>query len=257
MCTNIALEAAHARALDRWARPFPGFMSGHDPRTSDQGLLTCLYGSLEHAARHEWLNAGRRLIDKTYIGMLWHVQDLTDLRGVRAEQVAAGLDTFIRDVVRPVWAELPHLPDGTSLEISTAWVEQMAGSCFGSVYSEAAASRLMFFLFPMLPIFNLSQGHRLALDEIGHPPDRQSYRAFAQAALSAYQAYLPRLVDHSRPAPSAADPRQRHLIQDLLEQTDWWTRRIFDHYLRSCLRCGTSDAPHLFGSDDAGHFGEA
>ena len=87
MCTNIALEAAHARALDRWARPFPGFTSGHDPRTSDQGLLTCLYGSLEHAARHEWLNAGRRLIDKTYLGMLWHVQDLTDLRGVRAEQI--------------------------------------------------------------------------------------------------------------------------------------------------------------------------
>jgi len=91
MPQDLPIKAAHAVALARWETPFPGFASGHDPRTSDNALLTLLYGGLVHAADHDWLNAGRRLIDKTYIDMLWHVQDLTNMRAIRPEQIAAAL----------------------------------------------------------------------------------------------------------------------------------------------------------------------
>ena len=250
MFSPTHLETARAAALSRWGQPYAGFASGHDRRTSDQGLLTLLYGGLEHAANYHWLNAGRRLIDKTYIDMLWHVQGLTDLRSVRPEQIAAALDPFIIDVIRPAWRDLPYLADSERLEISISWVEQMAGRCFGSVYSEAAASRLLFFLAPMLPVFNQSRGHHMALDKVGHRPADQGYQAFAQAAGAAYRDLLPRLLDHPSPDPSIPDPRQGELLNRLLEQTDWWTRRVFDEYLGECVRSDSTDVAELFGSND-------
>ena len=218
--------------------------------------MAILYGGLEHAARYDWLNAGRRLIDKTYIDMLCHVQDLTDLRGIRAERIAADLDHFITDVVRPGWAGLPHLARDERLETAIAWVEQMAARCFGSVYNEAAASRLMFYLFPMLPVFNLSRGHRMALDSVGHRPEGQGYRAFAQAAWPAYRALLAELLATAPPSPSVPDPRQGALLEGVLEQTDWWTRRVFDEYLRGCILQDDAEVTDLFGSNDAGSFSE-
>ncbi len=65
MLHNIPIDTAYSVALTRWQTPFSGFTSGHDNRTSDKALLTLVYGGLEHAANHEWLNAGRRLIDRT------------------------------------------------------------------------------------------------------------------------------------------------------------------------------------------------
>ena len=212
--------------------------------------MTLLYGGLEHAANYNWLNAGRRLIDKTYIDMLWHVQGLTDLRSVRPEQIAAALDPFIIDVIRPAWLDLPHLTDSERLEISISWVEQMAGRCFGSVYSEAASSRLLFFLAPMLPVFNQSRGHHMALDKIGHRPCNHGHRAFAQAAWSAYQEFLPSLADLPPPAPAATDPQHRMLISNLLSRTDWWARRVFDHWLREYIRSNDVEASERFGAKD-------
>ena len=252
MCANSLIEATHAAALARWNQPFPGFASGHDRRTSDQGLLTLLYGGLEHAARYEWLNAGRRLIDRTYIDMLWHVQGLTDLGGVRADRIAAALDLFITEVVKPVWNDLPHLRNQERLETSIAWVEQMAGQCFGSIYSETAASRLMFYLCPMLPVFNLSRGHSMALKKVGHRPTQESYRAFAHAAVFAYGEHFPMLIDLPRPHVSSSNSNRNVLVKKLLTETDWWPRRVFDEYLRGLILSGNTDSTNLFGTDDSG-----
>jgi hypothetical protein len=234
MQTEDLLDRARAVALDRWTRPFPGFASGHDKRTSDEALLTLTYGGLVHAAQYEWLNAGRRLIDKTYIDMLLHVQGLSGLGGVRAERIAAALDSFIVELVRPAWRELSELDDDGRLALSVAWVEQMASNCFGSIHSETMASCLMFYLFPMLPVFNLGQDRRMALVKLGHPPDGHSYRAFAHAAMIGYQECLPRLsaLPHPPLAASVRDPDPRLLyLGNLLTRTDWWTRAVFDKYL--------------------------
>jgi hypothetical protein len=252
MSSHTALEAALATALNRWNRPFPGFTSGRDPRTSDQSLLALVYGGLEHAARYDWLNAGRRLIDKTYIDMLWHVQDLTNMRTVRPEQIAAALDGVIEDSVRPVWSTLPDLDEEERFRTAGVMVDQIASRCFRSVRSEVAASRLAFFLFPMLPVFNLSRGHLLALDRLGHAPAADSYDAFARAAAVAYREILPELQSLPRPAVSVPDAQQSALINELLDESDWWTRRIFDEYLRGYLHHSRTDMEHIYGCDSAG-----
>lgn len=244
------IHAAHAAALARWSDPFPGFASGHDRRTSDEGLLGVTHGGLDHAARHDWLNAGRRLIDKTFIDMLWHVQGLTGLRGIRAEQVAADLDTFIDRLVKPAWHGLPHLSADERALTSNLWTEEMAAHCFGSLYCESAASRLLFFLVPMLPMFNLSRGHRMALDRLGHGPRQPGYRAYAHAAASAYHEYLPRLAELPGPSVRDAERAKGALMSQLLSQTDWWTRRVFDEYLRGLAPRRGNDGSDLFGSEN-------
>ena len=252
MPADAVIRAAQAAALERWDRPFPGFTSGHDPRTSDQALLTLFYGGLEHAARYDWLNAGRRLIDKTYVDMLWHVQDLTNMRTCRAEPIAAALDAFIGDTIKPVWASLADLSHAQRFATATRWVEQMAARAFGSVHSEVAASRLMFYLLPMLPVFNLSRGHQLALARIGHEPADNSYAGYAQAAGAAYRALAPTLSALPRPQAHFGDTDQQAVIQRMLDDSDWWARRVFDEMLRQGVPRDQAAGPGLFACDDAG-----
>jgi hypothetical protein len=238
MTRAAALIRAHAAALQRWQSPFHGFTSGHDPRSSDAALMVLTYGGLVHAARHEWLNAGRRLIDRTYIDILWHVQHLTAMRACRAEQIAAALDGFIRDRIAPLWDQLPGFGDMQKAELSKHWVADMAQHCFGSLRSELAASRLLFFLCPMLPLFNLSRGHLWALEQQGHSAAGDGYHAFADAALGAYQELTASLRALPRPTPSYGDPAQQASIQVLLSQGDWWDRRVFDELLRQTAADG-------------------
>lgn len=252
MRRNSPIDPAHAAALARWNQPFPGFTSGRDPRTSDQALLTLLYGGLEHAARYDWQNAGRCLIDKTYVDMLWHVQGLTNMRVTGPGQISAALDGFIVATVRPRWQDLTQLSPDEGMEIATAWVEQMAAQCFGSVYSELAASRLMSFLFPMLPVFNFSGGHLLALERLGHTAAIKGYRGFAQAAAVAYREAFPVLRRLTIPPVSFSDPQRGPLIKHLLADTDWWPRRVFDAYLRKLVHNDKKGAQDPFGCDDEG-----
>lgn len=181
----LPIKAAHSVALARWQTTFPEFASGHDSRTSDNALLTSLYGGLAHAADHEWLNAGRRLIDKTYIEMLWHVQGLGSMRACRPEQISASLDNFIQGMLRRQWRDLSILSPAAQDKLTVAWVREIARTCFGSLHSELAASRLLLYLCPMLPVFNLSRGHLLALEQLGHNCADCSYTAYAQSATAA------------------------------------------------------------------------
>ena len=248
---DTALHDAHAASLARWRAPFAGFASGHDPRTSDQALLGLTYGSLVHAARYDWSNAGRRLIDKTYVDMLWHVQQLTNLRAVRPEQVSAALDAFIGDAVQAQWHELAQLSPRQAFDLAADWVHQLAGRCFGSIQSELAASRLAFYLFPMLPLFNLSSGHIIALRRLGYPPEAPGYHGFADAAMSAYDAHKPVLLTF--PAPPVDTTTQRHdLVSALLRETDWWPRRVFDQALRATVLEADGLNDPVFTCDDAG-----
>ncbi|MGB5466837.1 MAG: hypothetical protein WBM84_12215 [Sedimenticolaceae bacterium] len=246
-----ALDQACSAALRRWQGPWSGFTSGRDPRSSDNALLVLMYGGLIHAARHEWLNAGRRLIDKTYIDILWHVQHLTTLRTCRPEQIAAALDNFIRDQIEPVWDGLADLNATDQAELASRWVADMAQQCFGSLHSQPAASRLLFFLCPMLPLFNLSRGHLLALQRLGHTAQGEGYHAYAAAAEHAYRARSKALRALPGPAPVFGDAAQRRLIQQLLDDSDWWERRVFDAMLRQTAQAAGVEE-RLFACDDAG-----
>lgn len=244
MSTEDGLDRAHATALQRWQAPFPDFASGHDRRTSDAGLLELFYGGLLHAAAHDWLNAGRRLIDKTYVDMLWHVQRLTRMRACGAEQIAAALDDFIRGEVALRWTTLGQLTADDRAALARAWVEHLATHGFGSMHSEAAASRLLFYLCPTLPVFNLSSGHLLALRQLDHPAPSQRYGDYAAHAAAAYRERLPALLDRATPVGTDGDAARQ-----VLAETDWWPRRLFDQLLREQVREGDAT---LFACDDAG-----
>ncbi|MCB1800353.1 MAG: hypothetical protein KDI82_01565 [Gammaproteobacteria bacterium] len=240
---------AHEAALQRWNDPFPGFASGHDRRTSDAALLGQFYGGLEYAAAHDWLNAGRRLIDKTYVDMLWHVQELTRMRARQPEQIAAALDDFIRDLVAPRWPTLWSLPEIEKQALAVDWVEYLAGHGFGSLHSEAAASRLLFYLCPMLPVFNLSTGHQLGLLAMNGTAESDSYRDFSAHAQLAYGRIAPSLSTVTRPTAMIGDRAQATVVDRVLDDSDWWERRVFDQLLRDHAPVG---ATPMFGCDDAG-----
>jgi hypothetical protein len=251
MPDRTALDQACAAALRRWQTPSSEFASGRDPRSSDNALLVLTYGGLVHAAQHEWLNAGRRLIDKTYIDILWHVQHLTALRTCRPEQIAAALDNFIRDRIAPLWDGLADRDASHKAELAGRWVAEMAQQCCGSLHSEPAASRLLFFLCPMLPLYNFSRGHRVALELLGHPVLGDGYHAYAATADRAYREMSEALHTLPRPAPLFGDPAQRRLIQQMLDDGDWWQRRVFDALL--LLTAQTAGVEERrFGCDDAG-----
>ena len=243
------LEQAAAAALHRWEAPFPGFTSGGDPRSSDNALLVLTYGGLEHAARHDWLNAGRRLIDKTYIDILWHVQQLTDMRACNAERIAAALDDFIRTQIAPKWASFGTLPTKDKGRLATNWVEHLAANAFGSLQSEPAASRLLFYLCPMLPVFNFSRGHLIALEHLGFPISEPRYRTFATTAEHVYRELSTTLNTTTYPTPYFGDTEQHQLVRNLLDHSEWWPRRVFDQLLRDSL---PANQVMLFGCNDAG-----
>ena len=206
MLSKNTLEQATGTALQRWETPFPGFTSGGDPRSSDNALLVLIHGGLAHAARHDWLNAGRRLIDKTYVDILWHVQQLTEMRACNAERIAAALDDVIRTHIAPEWASLGTLPTKDKTRLATDRVEHLAANAFGSLHSEPAASRLLFYLCPTLPGFNFSRGHLVALEHLGFPTPEPRYRAFATTAANAYRELSTALNTTHTPCLTSAIP---------------------------------------------------
>ncbi|MGB5254545.1 MAG: hypothetical protein WBN68_17695, partial [Sedimenticolaceae bacterium] len=53
------------------------------------------------------------------------------------------------------------------------------------------------------------------------------------------------------PAPVFGDAAQRRLIQQLLDDSDWWERRVFDAMLRQTAQAAGVEE-RLFACDDAG-----
>lgn len=57
----------------------------------------------------------------------------------------------------------------------------------------------------MLPVFNLSTGHRLGLQALGLDPGGRRYRDYAMAAAAAYAQVAPALAGQARPGPPAGE----------------------------------------------------
>lgn len=219
----LALPGQH-----NWAAPCPHTGSGHDPRSSENGLLAIMYANLEHSARLNWLNAGRTLVDKTYINILWQTAGLPAI-GVPAHNIASDLDAFIRHHLQPVWDEIEQLDHADKHQLAITLVELAADTVFGSGYQEQAASWVLYYLCPQLPIFPLSDQLCRAMG-IAADGSQTSYADYHQACRQQFSHLLPRI--HS-PIPSAqyGSEREIDIINQLLRGSDWWQRRCFIHYL--------------------------
>ncbi len=228
--TTSDINTPSPELLDRWHSPHPAFSSGNDPRSSESGLLMLFYGSLHKASRYNWLNAGRTLVDKTFLRILWAAEELEPL-SISFDEVASRVDAFIRQQITPIWDELDELDHEARHQLATKLVEQAATGLFGSQTNETAASRLMFFLCPQLPIFPISAGHlQVAMQQCPN------------AAIDGYASYhnaCRGLLAHSMPKVYPQLPQsqsdcnnERLAISQLLSQSDWWPRRVLSQQLK-------------------------
>ncbi|WP_156948453.1 hypothetical protein [Marinobacterium jannaschii] len=206
-------------ALARWQQPHPDFASGHDMRSSENGLLNLFYGSLEHAARYQWLNAGRTLVDKTYLRILWSSCDMAPV-ATTYDQLASNLDSFIRDRISAHWEQLDELDHDQRHQLAIELVEQAAIAVFPGNPNWRAASMLLFFLCPQLPVFAWHHELQSPQSDSQEPAGYAGYHAYCRQRLA-------QKLPHSATPPAAVqgDERQCKLIDRLLSRGDWWQRR--------------------------------
>lgn len=218
--TQINLHDAYAIALERWNNPHPDFTSGFDKRTSDNALLVHMYGGLQHAADHEWLNAGRRLIDKTCISMLWTARSLPPIPATPAERISASLDSYVQETVQHHWDSLSELKTPERQGYATKTIIQCTHRLFGSTPNKHAANHLAFFLFPMLPIFC---GNQTAVTKTDGPSHHTNLTVD-----QIYQNEKPKLDQLPKPNAIYGSNTEKALIEKCLLATDWWQRRVFE-----------------------------
>lgn len=223
---NQQIDSTNAELVRRWTQPHPDFASGHDPRSSDQSLLEVFYGGLENAARYQWQNAGRTLIDKTYLAILWAALELEE-PALGFERLASNLDNFIRDKLTECWSEFEELDHEARHQIAVELVTDASEQLFASQNNEGYASSILFFLCPQLPIFPYSDNHRQSvgglLAQSGKGDSIDSYSDYHQACRQLLALNLPFLG--TVPAPSAL-PSKTANLNAVLRQTDWWQRRL-------------------------------
>ena len=220
------LQQAYRSALYSWSSPHKNFSSGFDPRTSDNAILSLLSGGLCHAQQNNWLNAGRRLIDKTYVHIVFVTQGLSSIPFINAESTAAALDDFIRSHIAPVWPLIVDSQEPNTQEITAELINTAAGSLFGSLQSVAAASHILFFLCPTLPIIPVSR--------------KGPYSDHIQDCLKAIKSQESYLDALKIPKAGYGHPGEIKRVTSLLIETDWWYRNVIRvaHLNRSLERPG-------------------
>jgi hypothetical protein len=192
-----------------WSQPHPAFASGMDARSSENALLLQFYGSLAKAAGFGWQNAGRTLVDKTYLRIMKDCFGL-DFQGLSEDELAARLDGFIRQELAPRWEEILESCRTEGLPLAAKLLKACSLTLFASDRVQTATRQLLFFLCPQLPQM---------------PCPGETDRG-AEEDWQIYQALLSQLPVLTRPQQFAGDAHQQALIRQLIEGSDWWCRRV-------------------------------
>lgn len=218
---NQQIDSTNTELIRRWSQPHPAFASGQDPRSSDQSLLGFFFGGLENAARYQWQNAGRTLIDKTYLSILWAALEL-EKPSIGFDRLAACLDDFIRQKLAEEWCELDDLEHEHRHQFAIDLVTDASQQLFGSQHNEEHASLILFFLCPQLPIFPYSDRHQKAVGQLLSPSITiDGYADYHQACRGLLALNLPFLGTVATPSSASTAS-----ISTVLRQTDWWQRRL-------------------------------
>ena len=209
---NSALVAG---VVTRWCEPSADFSHGLDPRSSDCGLLLGLYGGLVKAARHNWQNAGRVLVDRTDIRILFDSYRI-DLPTKPLDQCCRDLDLFVRESIFPNWEEKHGLAaapkndigrEGGRAEHVDHWVDFIAEHIFGGDEYCYHAQVLLFFLCPSMPFCPLSATSEYSTDV--------DFSSLALTIPDPVLAFVDGLGDW-----------ESGVARHVLYRTDWWARRL-------------------------------
>jgi hypothetical protein len=225
ICSAIAQQT-----IQEWSQPSSLVGSGSDARSSSNGLLNIFYGSLEHAARYQWLNAGRTLVDKTYLSILWQAAGLSN-DGYDFTKMASNLDAFVRAELEPRWHELELLSHDEKHLLAIKLIEQAAAEIFGSGYHEESAAWLLFYLCPQLPVFPFNEDLRNNLSTRLHlEQPAGDYAEYHQQCRQLYCRMLPNIHDTAAIA-DYGNEQERNNINQILRGSDWWQRYCFTKQL--------------------------
>lgn len=210
--------------------------TGFDRRSSNNGLLAIMYGSLERAHHFNWLNAGRTLVDKTYIQLLFQAKQLPVI-GVTHHDIALQLELFVRANLQPIWADIDKMNIVKKQEITIRLINIAASTLFGSRHQAQAASWLLFYLCPQLPIFPISDHLHYALiqNNAVTPSDKpyqaiDCYQDYQVSAQALYEKLQP-LIYCAQPTASYGNAKEQAIVNSILMNSDWWKRHCFLHYL--------------------------
>jgi len=210
--------------LHNWSQPNALVGSGFDIRSSENALLSLFYGSLEHAAQFDWTNGGRTLVDKTYIHILWQAKTLPSI-GMSHHDIAPNIERFVRNYLQPQWPQLtqPINSDNASAKavLAADLVAAAAQQLFGSSYQEQAASWLLFYLCPHLPIYPVYPTLLLATGT----HDYRAYSYHCSALLTDLTSNITQLAGNiPQPAAHYGSEKEQVLIDNLFGECDWWQR---------------------------------
>lgn len=231
MCKNMT----RIDPLTQWSTPCSQVGTGFDIRSSENGLLTMMYGSLERASHFGWLNAGRTLVDKTYIQLLWQAKQLPSF-GLTHHDIATQLELFIRAHLQPIWVDIDTITLVKKQKLANSLINIAASTLFGDRHQEQAASWLLFYLCPQLPIFPvthrllnaISQSHTLTSIKESHQTVDYNNNQIATRYL--YEKSQP-LNHYVLPTASYGNEKEQTIINTMLINSDWWSRYCFLHYL--------------------------
>lgn len=226
----------HINLLTQWSVPCPRAGTGFDIRSSENGLLTIMYGSLERASHFGWLNAGRTLVDKTYIQLLWQVKQLPYF-GLTHHDIATQLELFIREHLQPIWADIDKITVIKKQKLASRLINIAASTLFGNRHQEQAASWLLFYLCPQLPIFPIihhllnatSQNHTVTYSKKPHQTVNYYNKISSRYLYEKSQS----LNHYILPTVNYGNEKEQTIINTMLINSDWWSRYCFLHYLLS------------------------
>ncbi|MCW8886999.1 MAG: hypothetical protein OQK12_17370 [Motiliproteus sp.] len=233
------MKTMHCERIDEdtlsdWTQPSERVGSGQDDRSSQNGLLSIFYGSLDKASQYNWLNAGRTLVDKTYINILKQSEDLPSI-GVDSHHVATELDRFIREELQPIWQEIDHLDHTGKQALTLTLLDKAADRLFGSDRQENHASWLLFYLCPQLPIFPYGPLLNQALSNRLHQESVfENYHPYYRGSCELFTRMLPNLVSEQPPA-WYGDKSQQQSVNRLKSGSDWWQRHRFIRQLEKSV----------------------
>jgi hypothetical protein len=108
--------------------------------------------------------------------------------------------------------EVIYTQEPDTQEITAELINTAAGSLFGSLQSEAAASHILFFLCPTLPIIPVS-----------HIGPYSQHKQDCLKAIKSQGAYLDTL---KIPKAGYGHPGEIQRVNSLLNKTDWWHRNV-------------------------------
>ena len=122
-------------------------------------------------------------------------------------------------------------------KITIRLINIASSTLFGSRHQAQAASWLLFYLCPQLPIFPITDHLHYALiqNNAVTPSDKpyqatDCYQDYQVSAQALYEKLQP-LIYCAQPTASYGNAKEQVIVNSILMNSDWWKRHCFLHYL--------------------------